>query len=123
ALCAGTKKTTSGAVLIRTVAIVASTLVVLLPWSAELFRAGSPLGGGGGDPARTMTDILGLSAGPIRALPLAVAFGLPVAGLAGLLGAPAQRRRAAAIFAGVAFGSLGVARAVARRAPWAGPAP
>ena len=123
ALCAGTRKTTAGDVLKRTVTIVASTLVVLLPWSVELFRAGSPLGGGGGDPARTMTDILALSAGPIRALPLAVAFGLPVAGLAGLVAAPAERRRLAVIFTGFSIVSIGVAWAVVRGAPWIAPRP
>ena len=123
ALCAGMRKTTTGVVLARTATIVGGALILLLPWSAELFRAGSPLGAGGGDPQRTMTDILALSAGPIRALPLAVAFGLPVAGLAGLLGAPAQRRRAAAIFTGVAFVSIGVAWAVARGVPWIAPRP
>ena len=63
--CIGTRKTTAGAVLRRTVVIIGGALVLLLPWSAELFRAGSPLGGGGGDGARTMTDILALSAGPV----------------------------------------------------------
>jgi GT2 family glycosyltransferase len=123
ALCAGTRKTTTGDVLKRTVTIVASALVLLLPWSAELFRRGSPLGSGGGDPARGMTDILALSAGPVRALPLALAFGLPIAGLAGLVAAPAQRRRAAAIFAGVAVVSIGLAWAVARGVPWIAPRP
>jgi hypothetical protein len=122
-LCAGARKTTATDVLKRAAIVVGSTLVVLLPWSAELFRRGSPLGSGGGDPVRTMTDVLALSAGPIRALPLAVAFGLPVAGLAGLVAARSERARPAAIFAGVAFASIGLAWAVARGVPWIAPRP
>ncbi|HJU23287.1 MAG TPA: glycosyltransferase, partial [Casimicrobiaceae bacterium] len=123
ALCAGTKKTTAGDVVKTTGIVIVSTLVLLLPWSVELFRPGSPLGAGGTDPVRTMTDILGLSAGPIRALPIAVAFGLPVAGIAGLVASPAERRRPAIIFASLAVISIGVAWAVARGAPWIAPRP
>jgi len=123
ALCIGTRKTTAGAVLRRTVVIIGGALVMLLPWSAELFRAGSPLGGGGSDGVRTMTDVLALSAGPVRALPLAIAFGLPVAGLAGLAAAPRERRRSALIFAGIAFASIGAAWAIARGVPWIAPRP
>jgi hypothetical protein len=123
ALCVGTRKTTAGDVLRRTGIIIGGALVLLLPWSIELFRAGSPLGGGGSDGARTMTDILALSAGPVRALPLAVAFGLPVAGLAGLAASPAERRRSSLIFAGIAIVSIGVAWAIARGVPWIGPRP
>jgi len=123
ALCVGTRKTTAGDVLRRTAIIISGALILLLPWSVELFRSGSPLGGGGTDGVRTMTDILAVSAGPVRALPLAIAFGLPVAGLAGLAAAPPERRRSAAIFAGIALASIGVAWAIARGVPWIAPRP
>jgi hypothetical protein len=122
-LCIGTRKTTAGAVLRRTAMIIGGGLMLLLPWSTELFRPGSPLGGGGSDGAGTMTDMLALSAGPVRALPLALAFGLPVAGLAGLAASPPERRRSVAIFAGIAIVSIGVAWAIARGVPWIGPRP
>jgi hypothetical protein len=52
-----------------------------------------------------------------------VAFGLPVAGLVGLAASPAERRRSALIFAGIAIVSIGVAWAIARGVPWIGPRP
>ena len=123
ALCAGSRKTTATTVLRRTVAIAVGALVLLLPWSIELFRPGSPLGSGGADAGRQMTDILALSAGPIRALPLAIAFALPVAGAVGAIAAPPERRRSASIFLGLAAVSIGIAWAVARGVPWIAPRP
>jgi GT2 family glycosyltransferase len=122
-LSTGARKSSAGAVLRRTVTIVGGTLVLLLPWSVELFRPGSLLGGGGLDPRHSMVDILALSAGPLRALPLALAFGLPVAGLVGVAAVPVERRRMALVLAGFAGCSIAIAWAVARGVPWIAPRP
>jgi len=121
ALCAGVRKSTAPDVLKRTGMVIGGALVLLLPWSIELFRSGSPIGGGGVDPMRSMVDLLGLSAGPIRIIPIALAFGVPVAGLTGLAAAPLERRRAAIVLAGYAGVSVVIAWAVARGVPWIAP--
>lgn len=121
ALSAGVRKTTAVAVLRRTALVVAGALILLLPWSVELFRTGSPLGTGGSDPARTMVDAIALSSGPVRVIPLFLAFGLPVAAAVGMMFAARERRRLAAILGGFAVVSLGLAWGVGRAVPWIAP--
>ncbi|MGZ4208989.1 MAG: glycosyltransferase family 2 protein [Actinomycetota bacterium] len=121
ALTAGVRKTTAGAVLRRTAMVVSGALVLLLPWSVELFRVGSPLGGGGADPAGTMVDAIALSNGPVRVVPLALAFAIPVAAVVGIAFARPERRRLAGMLAGLAAVSLGLAWAVSRAVPWIAP--
>jgi len=100
---------------------VIGALVLLFPWSIELFRAGSPLGAGGADPQARMLDILVLSPGVVRPLPLAIAAGLTVAGFLGFLMAPAERRAPARILGALVVTAMLLGWMVVRGVPWIAP--
>jgi len=108
-------------VLRRIAVIVGGSLVLLLPWSTELFKPGSPLGAGGPDPEATMTDLLALTAGPIRPIPFAVSFGLALAAAGGLMIARGDRRLPASVLGVLSASGLLAAWAVARGVPWIAP--
>lgn len=110
-------------VLRRTGLMIAGALALLFPWSAELFRPGSPIGGGGRDGIVRMADLLGQHAGAVAVVPLVVSFGIVLAAVAGALAPPERRRRSSAMLGAVAVASVAAAWAVARGAPWIAPRP
>lgn len=105
------------AVLRRTAFMVGGALVLLLPWSVELFRPGSPLGAGAASGAAAIGDLLGLAAGEPRPVPFALGFGLTAAAVAGL--GAMRGTRAALAWLGLA--GVVAAWAVARGVPWIAP--
>jgi GT2 family glycosyltransferase len=96
-------------------------LVLMLPWSVELFRPHSALGWGGPDPAARMTDVLGLAVSAVRPLPFFLRYGIPLAAAAGVAVALEHRRRLAALFGAVAVVALFASWGVARGVPWIAP--
>lgn len=116
-------KGSTARVLRRTAAIVGAALVLLFPWSVELFRPGSPIGGGGSDPAADMRHLLALSAAAVRPIPIALGFGATFAAVLGALGSRGARRRVAALVGGIGLVGLGAAWAVTRGVPWIAPRP
>lgn len=100
---------------------VAGAVVLLFPWSLELFRSGSPLGSGGSDPPARMLDILALSPGAVRPLPVAIGISLTVAGALGFLMVPQERRPQARILGAIAIAAVIVGWAVVRGVPWIAP--
>ncbi len=98
--------------------IAAGAAVLLLPWSTELIRDGTPLGIGGRGPRVEMLDLLGLAPGPSPVGVLGWAL-LPVALLGAALGR--GRRRLVTVLLATGFFSLlaawGAARGVATIAP------
>lgn len=127
ALAAGSALTgarrASGRPLVAASAQVAGALALLLPWSVELFRPGSPLGAGGARPGAEVTDLVRLVPHGPSPVPGAIAWALPAAAAVGFAVATRPRERAARVLA--AAGALGVlvAWGVARGAPWIAPRP
>lgn len=111
-------KRVAAPVLGRTLALVGGALVLLFPWSLELFKPGSPLGAGGTDGVPRMVDLLALMPGAVRALPFVISFGFVATAFAGAIGAPERRRRSARIFSVLGVAGLLAAWAVARGVPW-----
>jgi GT2 family glycosyltransferase len=105
----------------RTAWMVAGALVLLFPWSVELFRAGSPLGAGGSDRLPTMVDLLGLRGGSLRVVPMVVSFGFVATAVAGAFAASERRRRSARLFLTLGVLGLAAAWAVSHGVPWIAP--
>jgi GT2 family glycosyltransferase len=102
-------------------AIIAAAL--LLPWSVELFRSGSPIGAGRGPFGAQLVDLLRLIPHRPSAIPAALAWAFPVAAAAGVLVAVAMRDRLARVLAVAGTAAVLVAWAVARGVPWIAPRP
>jgi GT2 family glycosyltransferase len=99
-------------------------LVLLLPWSVELFRPGSPIGAPSGPLAAPFTDLLRLVPARPSAVPLALAWAFPLAAASAPLVAPAAgRERLSLVLAVAGVLGLGAAWAVARGVPWIAPRP
>lgn len=97
--------------------------VLLLPWTVELFREGSPLGLGGAAPNAGMIDLLALRPEPLELLPLAFGFAGVAAALVGAALAVEARRHAAFVLAAAGGAALMLAWGVSRGAPWIAPRP
>lgn len=108
-------------VLRRTGLMVGGALVLLFPWSIELFRSGSPMGGNP-DIGATMTHLIAL-APEVRHVPLALAFGIAAAGTLGATLAARARPASAAALGSIGVIGLGASWAVARGVPWIAPRP
>ncbi|HEX9774491.1 MAG TPA: glycosyltransferase family 2 protein [Actinomycetota bacterium] len=104
------------AVLTRGGIMIATAVALLFPWSGELFKPGSPLGGGGADRHASLLDLLALSPAAVRPIPLVLAFGATVVAVAGVVrGRPDVPARA--VLAGIGLGGLVMAWAVAIGVP------
>lgn len=104
-------------------AVSLAAVVVLLPWSIELFREGSPVGARPGPFGVPLTDLLRLvPSGPFP-IPAPLAWAFPVAAAAGLAVATTERRNTARALAVVATLALLIAWAVSRGVPWIAPRP
>jgi GT2 family glycosyltransferase len=95
-------------------AMAAAALAVLVPWSVELFRPGTPLGVGGRIFGVEAGDLIRLLAGMPTVIPVVVATAFPVAALAGFIITPADRSPAARVLAVAGIAAVGVAWAVSR---------
>ncbi|MGH2728427.1 MAG: hypothetical protein ACRDKS_15770, partial [Actinomycetota bacterium] len=100
-----------------------AAIVVLLPWSLELFRPGSPLGARPGPFGAPMTDLLRLVPASPFPIPAPIAWAFPFLALAGVLLAQPERRRMARSLAMIATAALLTAWAVSRGVPWIAPRP
>jgi GT2 family glycosyltransferase len=107
----------------RTALMVAGAFAMLLPWSVELLRPGSPLGAGGADSGMRMRDLLGLTTGFVHPVPWFLSYAIAGAAIAGFAAARDERRTAARALGSLAavglFGAWGIARGVS----WIGPRP
>ncbi len=100
-----------------------AALVVLLPWSIELFRPGSPVGARPGPFGIPLTDLVRLVPSQPFPIPAALAWAFPVAAAAGFAVATPERRSTARALAIVGTLALLVAWAVSRGVPWVAPRP
>ncbi len=100
-----------------------AAIVVLLPWSVELFRPGSPLGARPGPLGAPMTDLLRLVPASPFPIPGPMAWAFPLMAVAGVLLAQPERRKIARALAGVGTAALLLAWAVSRGVPWIAPRP
>jgi GT2 family glycosyltransferase len=108
-----------GAAFVQTV----GALLLLLPWSVELFRPGSPLGSRPGPLGAGATDLIRLLPHPPGGVPGSFAWAFPAAAGAGLVLAAGARERAARVLAIAGTASVLLAWAVARGVPWIAPRP
>lgn len=98
-------------------------IVGLLPWSIELFGAGSPLGIGGRAGPVAAQDLVRLVAGTPSPIPPLLAIAFPLAAAGALILAPADRDAAARALAVAALAGFAMAWAVSRGVPWIAPRP
>ncbi|MFN2614819.1 MAG: glycosyltransferase [Actinomycetota bacterium] len=110
-------------VLRKGLAVVGAVLVVLFPWSIELFRPGSAFGAGGSGGASPMRSLIGLSPGALHPIAEPLRYGLAAAGLAGVLSASDERARVARALGVLSLAGLAFAYAVQRGVPWIAPRP
>jgi hypothetical protein len=101
----------------------AAALLMLLPWSLELFRSGSPVGGHPGPFGVPLSDLVRLLPTSAAPIPTAMTWAFPIAAAAGVALAIESRERLARILALIGTGALLVAWAVARGVPWIAPRP
>lgn len=97
--------------------------VLLLPWSAELLKEGSPFGSRPGPYGVPMTDLVRLLPGGRYAIPGVIAWAFPVIAAAGVALAIAARLRIARTFAVAGTVAALLAWAVSRGTPWIAPRP
>jgi hypothetical protein len=102
---------------------VGGALVLLLPWSTELFKAGSPLGARPGGYGVPITDLIRSIPGGAASIPAHLAWALPALASAGVVLAVSERRRVAAVWAIAGTVSVLIAWAVSRGVPWIAPRP
>ncbi|HJR18348.1 MAG TPA: glycosyltransferase family 2 protein [Actinomycetota bacterium] len=100
-----------------------TAIVVLLPWSVELLRPGSPLGARPGPFGVPLNDLIRFVPALPFPIPAPIAWAFPLAAAAGVALASAERRPTARVLATVATLSLLVAWAVSRGVPWIAPRP
>lgn len=100
-----------------------AAMVILLPWSLELLRPGSPIGARPGPLGVPLTDLVRFVPATPFPIPAAMAWAFPAAAAAGVVLALPERRGAARALA--IFGTLAmlVAWAVSRGVPWIAPRP
>lgn len=108
---------------VAAVAIPAAALVVLLPWSVELFKPGSPIGARPGPYGVPLTDLIRLVPSMPFPIPAPLAWAFPLAAAAGVAVATEERRRTARVLAIVGTLAVVVAWAVSRGVPWIAPRP
>ncbi|MHB8510905.1 MAG: glycosyltransferase [Actinomycetota bacterium] len=108
-------------VLITAIGISVSTMLLLFPWSIELFRHGSALGLGGSGLPERMENLVRLTPGARHATPIILATAFPLAGAVGFFVASRTRTKVARALAIAAGAGLVAAWAIARGAPWIGP--
>lgn len=111
----------SARALVSGLVMAAGTMLVLFPWSLELFREGTALGIGGTTPRAEVEDLLRLSPGGLHAVPLLIASLFPVAAAAGFALAPGERSIATRALAVAGAAGLIVAVAVERGVPFIAP--
>jgi GT2 family glycosyltransferase len=97
--------------------------VLLLPWSVELFKDGSLIGGGPSAFGVPLTRLVRTIPGGAITIPGAFAWALPVAAAAGFALAIAERERIARTLAVAATLALALAWGVSRGVPWIAPRP
>jgi GT2 family glycosyltransferase len=95
-------------------AMAVAALAVLVPWSVELFRPGTPLGVGGRLFGAEIADLVRLLAGGPNMIPAFIAAAFPLAAVAGFIIAPADREPAARVLGVAAIGAILIAWAVSR---------
>jgi GT2 family glycosyltransferase len=100
-----------------------AAIVVLLPWSVELFRSGSPIGARPGPFGAPLTDLIRLVPSSPFPIPAPMAWAFPLAAATGFLLATPERRRIARALALVGTLALLIAWAVSRGVPWIAPRP
>ncbi len=110
-------------VLRRTGVMLGGALILLVPWAVELFRAGSPFGAGGPMPPVGMRELIALSPGEVRPVPIVLGFGLLLAALAGVATAGVDRRPMIVVVGGAGVLGMTAAWAIARGVPFIGPRP
>lgn len=93
-------------------------LVLLLPWSIDLFKEGSAFGGKPGPFGVPMTDLVRLRGGGQQAVPGQIAWAFPAVAAAGVLLAIVVRQRLTRTMALVALAAVLLAWAVSRGVPW-----
>ena len=101
----------------------AAAAVVLLPWTVELFKAGSPLGARPGPYGVPLTALVRTAPGGALPIPSVVAWAFPAAAAAGVLLAVSLRQRIANTLALAGTASVLLAWAVSRGVPWIAPRP
>ena len=97
--------------------------VLLLPWSVELFRAGSPIGARPGPYGVPLTSLVRLAPGGSIPTAGVLAWAFPAAAAAGLAIATAARDRIAKTLAIASVIAVSLAWAVSRGVPWIAPRP
>lgn len=100
-----------------------AAIVVLLPWSIELLRPGSPVGARPGPFGSPLTDLVRLVPSSPFPIPAPMAWAFPLAAAAGVVLATPERRRIARALALAGTLALLLAWAVSRGVPWIAPRP
>ena len=96
----------------------AGAVMLLLPWSLELFKDGSPLGGRTGPFGVPITDLVRLRAGGRETIVGPIAWAFPVIAAAGVMLAVAARERVTRTIALASLAAVLLAWGVTRGVPW-----
>lgn len=96
----------------------AAALVLLFPWSVELFKDGSAFGGRPGPFGVPVTDLVRLRTGGPQAIPGVIAWAFPAVAAAGVLLAVGARERITKTMALASLAAVLLAWGVSRGAPW-----
>ena len=99
----------------------AGALVLLLPWSVELFKEGSPIGLRHGPYGVPISDLVRLQAGGATAMLPVMAWAFPAGAAAGVLLAVRARERVTRTMALASLAAVLLAWGVSRGMPWIAP--
>jgi GT2 family glycosyltransferase len=97
--------------------------VLLLPWTVELFKSGSPLGARPGPYGVPLTELVRTAPGGVIPIPAVFAWAFPAIAAAGVLLAISLRQKVANTLALAGTASVLLAWAVSRGVPWIAPRP
>lgn len=101
----------------------AGAVVLLLPWSIEIFKEASPIGGRTGPYGVPVTELVRLQTGGHAAMPAVFAWAFPVVAAAGVLLAVGTRERVTRTMALASLAAVLLAWGVSRGTPWIAPRP